>query len=95
MKHGLKNDTDIAHWEMNYGSGSFSDFATGCIYKTQTTTHYATQATLGCEYGVYLQAERVLILKYCFALKLSVAVHEAFSNAYPDTKAPNTKTILM
>jgi hypothetical protein len=38
---------------------------------------------------VYLRAEHVFILEHYFASKLSAAVREAFSNAYPDKEVPN------
>jgi hypothetical protein len=41
---------------------------------------------------MYLRAESVFILDY-FASKSVDAVHEAFSNAYPDKAVPN-KTII-
>jgi hypothetical protein len=42
---------------------------------------------------VYSRAERVFILENYFALKLLSAVHEVFSNAYPDKNAPCKITI--
>jgi hypothetical protein len=36
---------------------------------------------------------RVFILEHKFALKLSTAVREEFSNVYPDKEVPNKKTI--
>jgi hypothetical protein len=41
---------------------------------------------------VYLRAECVFIIKYCFALKLFAAVCEVFNNAYSEKEIPN-KTI--
>jgi hypothetical protein len=41
---------------------------------------------------VYSQGERVFILKHHFALKSSAAVHEAFSNMYPDKEVQNKTT---
>jgi hypothetical protein len=42
---------------------------------------------------VYSRAECVFILEYYFASKSFAAVHESFSNAYPDKEVPNKTTI--
>jgi hypothetical protein len=42
---------------------------------------------------VYSLAEHVFILIHYFTLKLFAAVHEAFSNAYPDKEALNKTTL--
>jgi hypothetical protein len=40
-------------------------------------------------YVVYSRAGHVFILKHDFISKSFAAVHEAFSNVYPDDKVPN------
>jgi hypothetical protein len=42
---------------------------------------------------VYSRAESVFILEHYFASKSFAAVHEAFSNAYPDKEVPNKTTV--
>jgi hypothetical protein len=42
---------------------------------------------------VLSQAERVFILGYFITPKSFAAVHEAFSNTYPDKEVPNNTTV--
>jgi hypothetical protein len=42
---------------------------------------------------LHSRAERVFILEHYFASKSSVAIREAFSNAYPDKEVSNKKAV--